>query len=522
MVDPFRLIELHWPKVVLSREQIEIIRSVWRDDETVVVAGNQLGKDYVSSIIVLTFFLAHYGESTRVITTSVADKHLGVLWGEIDARIRDSRYAITTDQGGPLVYNSGAHELWRTHDGILDKESYVWAIVAEKPEKFSGHHARHTLLVVDEASGVPNAVYDKCTAWAKHRLIIGNPWPCDNFFRKSDEGKAGTGDPGGDIRAEDNGHYHRKFFRVKAESSPNVRLGLAQKANGKKPTDEVLVPGIVTYGEYVSRRKLWDPLTQRIGLDAQFPAGSDIYMFPRDWLDLAEKAAEMLRGAKRFGRAMGIDSAEGGDNTSFKIVDELGVLAGRSLKTADTSIITGEVIALGREYNVPAENWMFDRGGGGKQHADRLRSQGYPVRTVAFGEAATPPLKRGMTTFDQKIDRDEVRYVYKNKRAEMYGILRERLNPNNGTPFAIPAEILNRPRTDGKASLRYQLQPIPLRYDSEGRMVLLPKTRKNYENKEEECLLDLIGCSPDEADALVLAVYGMTKRSTKSVAGVMK
>ena len=37
------------------------------------------------------------------------------------------------------------------------------------------------------------------------------------------------------------------------------------------------------------------------------------------------------------------------------------------------------------EYNVPAEKVFFDSGGGGQEHADRLRSHGHEVQTVAFG-----------------------------------------------------------------------------------------------------------------------------------------
>ena len=71
--------------------------------------------------------------------------------------------------------------------------------------------------------------------------------------------------------------------------------------------------------------------------------------------------------------------------------------------------------------------------------------------------------------------------------------------------------------------MRQQLSPIRLRYDEEGRMKLPPKNRRGKDDGDdkEDCLMDLIGCSPDEADALVLAYYGMKKQMSKPRVGVM-
>lgn len=55
-------------------------------------------------------------------------------------------------------------------------------MVSEKGEGMSGHHAAHTLIIIDEASGVDDTVYSHCDAWAQRKLIIGNPNPCNNFF----------------------------------------------------------------------------------------------------------------------------------------------------------------------------------------------------------------------------------------------------------------------------------------------------------------------------------------------------
>ena len=166
-----------------------------------------------------------------------------------------------------------------------------------------------------------------------------------------------------------------------------------------------------------------------------------------------------------------------------------------------------------RQYKIDPHNVLFDAGGGGKQHVDRLRQQGYNVRSVAFGASAVPEMRRGMKTFEERKHGEEDRYVYKRKRDEMYGLLRRRLDPSEGEVFALSRRF---------HVLRRQLEPIPLQYDPEGRLELPPKNRRpDQKDKSKVTLVDLIGHSPDEADALVLAVYGLDKKSPQRTAGVV-
>jgi hypothetical protein len=346
-------------------------------------------------------------------------------------------------------------------------------------------------------------------SWAKRFLIIGNPNPCTNFFYHGVK----QGDQIDEF-ADSHGHksFHRKVIKIKAEDSPNVRVALEEIARGLPPSGEVVTPGVLTYPEYLSRRKNWDAVRQMIGLDAEFYEGGELLCFPPDWIDLAEKFHNTLRGRTRQAKSIGIDPGEGGADTSFSAVDELGIIAWQSIKTPDTDVIPRETIVFGQRMNVPPNRWIFDRGGGGKQHADRLRARGFPVQTVAFGEPVTPARKRGMKTIKKLVQEDEERYVCVNRRADMYMRLRMRLDPTRPPGFGIPPEY---------TELRRQLAPIPLLYDGEGRIYLPPKTKKP--NSTVKSLTEMIGRSPDDADALVLAVYGMSEGFTKRmVVGGMK
>jgi hypothetical protein len=125
-------------------------------------------------------------------------------------------------------------------------------------------------------------------------------------------------------------------------------------------------------------------------------------------------------------------------------------------------------------------------------------------------------LHNGLKPLGERREEVEVRQVYLNKRAEMYGILRQRLNPSNEQPLlGIPKEILNKETgPGGRPSLRNQLKPIPLEYDSEGRLKLRSKNKKSP-TSQEQTLIDMIGCSPDEADSLAMATYWLVMRRMK-------
>lgn len=188
-IHPLVFAETFWPDVTFYREQVEVIESVDQDAETFVVAGNQLGKDYVAGFIVVCMFLRAMkeGATCRIVTTSVRDDHLRVLWGEISRLLEKCKYPLDEKKGGPLIINH--RDIRRAKDG-KDGYSYLRGMTSKMGEGMAGHHADWTLAVIDESSGVSNNVYDMVLGWAKRVLVFGNPNPCDmdHFFRKGVEG----------------------------------------------------------------------------------------------------------------------------------------------------------------------------------------------------------------------------------------------------------------------------------------------------------------------------------------------
>lgn len=343
--------------------------------------------------------------------------------------------------------------------------------------------------------------------------------------------------------------YHRLVIKIRAEDAPGVRAGMRLAAAGVDPHGlgdgegngvGETIPGVLGYAEYLNRRATWDAVLQCVGLDGEFYKGAENLLYPPEWLNLAERRADELErtlGARRQVEAIGCDPGEGVANTAFAIGDRYGLIDLRSFKTQDTSTIVDICIELMSEFRVPPHMFAMDRGGGGKQHADHLRRKGYDVRTVGFGEGVTDERQSRRRLLKSEQSRlQEDRYAYTNRRAQMYGLLRERLDPNppdeqggvnrlvngngngsvNGHSSPLPPRFALPVRFS--PVLRRQLAVMPLMYDGEGRRYLPPKNRKEGQVATQvKTLSELIGHSPDEADALVLMIYALASGPTGRV-----
>lgn len=307
--------------------------------------------------------------------------------------------------------------------------------------------------------------------------------------------------------------YYRKVIHICAEDSPNVKLALRERALGLDPSGRIIVHGVLPWQDYVKRRTYWDPIRQCIGLDGKFYKGAELMLFPPTWLDYSELLDKTLQGARRIAAGMGIDPGEGGANTAISVVDRHGLLELWSQPTPDTNVIHLKVIEMMNKWALMPERVVFDRGGGGKQIADRMRAMGIGVRTVAFGESVSPDPRRIVPGVAQRVEEKEERYVFFNRRAQMYGELSEMMDPNaENQGFAIPPAYFQ---------IRRQLAMIPKTFDGEGRLFLLPKHKKDP-NSKQPTLTELIGHSPDEADSLVLALHAVLHEKKLPRAGAMR
>lgn len=527
--NPLDLLKLMWPEVIIYDKQREMILGVRDAVETDVVAGNKLGKDFIAGFIALSYFtwpwVYHTPEyvrnidknrrpgmdphTRRVITTSVKDDHLDVLWAEIARWVTTCREELLTTQLD-MVH----HEIrLRSERSAKNPMSYLKGQVSAKGEGLAGHHAAYTLGIGDESSGLDNEVQEQFQGWTAKRFYFGNPNPCENFWKRNYEQGEKIGK---------DGRIFRRCIRISGDDSPNVILAKKMIEAGLTPTRETIVPGVLTYDEYEERLATWDPERIEVGINARWWVGPGTKLCPTFWLDEAIKFGNKLPLRRALPCYMGVDSGEGGDDTSWVIGDRLGVLDILSMKTPDTNEVYGTTLDMFRKWNVTPERTTFDLGGGGREHVHRLRAGGYQVRATGFGKAPSVEKRRGNTQFDERRNVEEDAYTYVNRRSEIYWDIRqvlERANDGaylaknwfgNAEGFGLPMPMC--------AELIRQLSPIPIRHDNEGRFKLIPKQNMN-DPDDTETFRYLIGRSPDIADAFGLMLFGMTHKPIRAKAG---
>lgn len=325
--------------------------------------------------------------------------------------------------------------------------------------------------------------------------------------------------------------YYRKCIRICATDSPNIQLAMQQQAMGFPITNEEIVPGVLSWSEYKHRLATWDEERRCVGLDGMFYEGAQLMLFPPAWLKTSEDCWNIIKGSSRKARAIGCDPAEGGDSSSWCVVDEMGVVELRSEKTPDTTDCTKITIEMMKQWNVPPERVCFDYGGGGKQHVDRLRKgidgKRYNVSAIGFGRPVTLDLVRRMRMIEEKRGNIEESYAYVSRRVEMIHKVSQLCDPalnkeRNLPGFAIPPGVTtgHKCHQHGDQCLCAQLAVMPKMTNDEGRYKLPPKHRATKDSKEQS-LVDMIGHSCDEADSLCLAVHAMRHASIRTRAGAI-
>jgi len=536
--DPLKFTLLCWPKIKLYDKQAEVLYSVRDNLETYVHAANEVGKDFIAAIVAIWFFASR--SPARVITSSSGETQLEqILWSEIKQRIATSEYVFPwkVDHLRIRRFKNGKNGAgYRNGDDPFDPLSYIIGHVTKTVENFQGHHLpqdkARVLYIGDEASGIDDPFYDAADSWAHRKLIIGNPLNAMNFFYRHCKG----GDMP-DPADQSSGRLLRKVIHVDALDSPNVKIGMHLRSLGYSGPLPTIIPGVVSYDDYLRRDARWDKVKKHIRLHGLFWEGEGALLFPPNWLDACE--AEFARIAalgdafrkQRKAKALGLDIGEGGDDTSWSIVDEVGLLDQVVKSTPNTMDIVRDTLTIGRQWGIPPEDWVLDLGSGGKMIADRLRELGYKVRGVNFGESPTPPdpknLRKGPPT---RADEYETRMVFLNRRAEMYWMLHEMCDPQSTVDLIIDGKLVQaakRPAVfalpEENYLLRQELAILPILYQ-EGKMYLPPKNRKITTKETTESniitIRSLLGRSPDRADSLVLAVFGMLTKKPVRIVGV--
>ena len=429
-------------------KQEEVLEALKDHRRVVVKSGNGLGKGFSAAVAILWFLACH--DPSVVLSTAPTFRQVRhVLWREVHRRYNQARYSL----GGRLL------------DTRLEMSEgrFALGLSADSGDEFQGFHSPNMLIVVDEAEGVSEPIYEAIEALMTSEncrlLMIGNPTTMSGTFRRAF-------------------YEDRELYRavtISALDSPNVTEG------------KTVIRGLTTKRWVEERRKVWgeeNPLYQARVL-GEFPDQGEDTLIPLSYIE----AAVISVGARSNDGGdpeehppdpdvsldpvvIAVDVARFGSDKSVilrrrgKRVDEV-----QTYRGMDTMKVSGRVVDAIRAWE--PQEVLVDEVGIGAGVVDRLREQGFRVQGVNVGRPA----------------QDSEHYA--NLRAEGYWNLRQLVLDGQ---LEIPADN----------ELVGQLAALKYTFNSLGQLVM--------ESKEDMRRRGVP--SPDKADALMMA-FMSNKRKVK-------
>ena len=417
--------------VRLWEKQEEVLTALTQNRRVAVKAGNGLGKGFCAAAAVLWFLYAHQDSAIVLSTAPTFRQVRHILWRQIHRLYRPAAKTL----GGKMLDTR-----WELSD-----ERYAMGLSADSADQFQGFHSPNMFIVVDEAEGVSDEIYEAIesvmTSADPLLLLIGNPTTMEGAFRRA--------------FFEERTLY--RTITISALESPNVQAG------------RVVFPGLTTATWVEERREIWgeENPVYRARVLGEFPEQGDDTLFRlRD----IEAAVDRLpprplpEGDGTEPVILAVDVARFGSDRSVILrrrgdrVEDIQVL-----RKVDTMQLASRVGAAIREHE-PTQ-LCIDEVGVGAGVVDRLRELGHSVRGVNVANKA----------------RQEKTYM--NLRAEGYWTLAERFNSGR---ISIPSD---NQLVGELAAMRYG-------YDNQ-------TNRLKIESKDDMRKRGLQ--SPDIADALMLA-----------------
>jgi phage terminase large subunit len=415
--------------------QERILRALVESPQVTVRSAHGVGKTFVAACATLWWVCCH--SPSLVLTTAPTQRQVeSLLWGEINRLWRRTAQPLP----GSCLLTKLA----------VSPDQQALGLTTNEPDKFAGWHREHLMAIVDEASGVPDPIYEvlQGTLTSAHcrLLLIGNPVrPSGRFYQS---------------------HLSDDWERLKisAYDTPNFRQPGA-----------VPCPWLVTPSWVEARRREWgeESTAFRIRVLAEFPTGGPDTLIPLSWIEAAEESDRVVLSEGE--RVLALDVARYGDCESVAairsgdLLEEVVAWQGMDLMQS-----CGRLLRLVDQWR--PQTLVIDGVGLGAGVVDRLRE--------LSRETPAPPGLAGLIIVSfQSGERAHNPQKFRNRRDEAYWRLRERYEAG---------EIAHRERW-GK--LLGQLSELRYGFTS--------RNQTQIETKDE---LRRRGVpSPDWADAVALA-----------------
>jgi hypothetical protein len=423
-----------------QRQVLEQIRDGLTPDHALrlaIASGHGIGKSALVSWIIL------WAMSTRVDTIGVVTANTGdqlklKTWVQLAKwhRLCITEHWFAVQAKAIFAVDPEHEKTWRI-DAVTWNET--------RTEAFAGLHneGKRILLLYDEASGIPDVIWDVSTGALTDKnteilwTAFGNPTRNTGRFRECFAG----------------GRFHHRWNPQQIDSR-NVPI----------TNKEEIAEWVTDYGE--------DSDFVRVRVRGVFPRSGSLQFISADLVDAAASPHRDPPVTIYDPLIMGVDVQRFGDDKSvirFRRGRDARTIAPLKFRNLDTMQLAAKVAELNALHRPDAI--FIDGGGVGAGVVDRCRYLKLPITEVQFG--ASP-------------DRDQIgqsgAIIYANKRAEMYGTMKEWLSGG---------------MIDDDPELRAELPSIEYGYMMrEGRDALVLEKKEHMKKRGL--------ASPDDADALAL------------------
>lgn len=329
-----------------SKEE-EILNAVRDYNEVSVKSCNGSGKTFTAGGLVHWWLMAY--EDSVVITTAPTFRQVKeLLWREIKSAVVKGMYPPNT----VLDTQINLGEKW-----------FALGLSSDKPDQFQGFHSKHLMAIVDEASGVPEEIFQAIDGLNPAKtVLLGNPM--QNTGRFADSFK----------------QEGVKKISISAFDTPNI---VAQ---------EVKIPGLIQQRD-IERIKIKygeDSDVYRIRVLGEFPKADVDTIISVD--EVAKAIERNVNVLSHWEKKMGVDPARFGDDRSVITIRQMEkVIRKETYSSQDTMQITGHILQIAKEEHIKGENIFIDVIGIGAGIVDRCKEQGWRVNAVNVAEKSSDP-----------------------------------------------------------------------------------------------------------------------------------
>ncbi|MGN6107789.1 MAG: terminase large subunit domain-containing protein [Kofleriaceae bacterium] len=282
--------------------QQDICLSVARYSRVTVKSGHKIGKSRTAAV--LAYWWVCTRPRARVIMTSASARQIRtILWREIKTLHRDAAKR-NINIGGKLNESP--------ENGLqFPDQREIVGFSTREPERMAGISGQNVLFIVDEASGVPEEIFQAIEgnrAGGARLAMFSNP------TKTSGEFFASFNDP------KKSKLYHK--ISVSSADTPNVK------------ERRVVIEGLATYDWLIEKQEEWSdpsdpggvgktylksPLYQ-VRVQGNFPTQSDSAVIPLYLVSRARAEYDPQSAAKsKFPLVVGVDVARYGDDETVII-----------------------------------------------------------------------------------------------------------------------------------------------------------------------------------------------------------